>query len=186
MADVGEPVERQGQSVVLAPGEGRAIPLGDAGTVTLKAVGAETGGRLSAYEFATPPRTAGPPLHLHRGWDEAFYVLEGEMTFLVDGQTFAAPAGSFVFVPRGVLHTFWNEGAAPARQLTVFTPAGIEGYFEEATRVLGAGGDEALGAAMALMAKHDMVVPPGTGPAYGALAQSAPPDAVTGGHQGTS
>ena len=171
MADVGEAVVRHGQSVVLAPGAGRAIPLGDAGTVTLKAVGAETGGTLSVYEFVTPPRTAGPPLHLHRGWDEAFYVLEGELTFLVDGRTHNAPAGSFVFVPRGVLHTFWNASAAPARNLPVFTPAGIEDYFEEATRVLAAGGDEALEAATALMEKHDMVVPPGTRPAYGALTQ---------------
>lgn len=171
MADVGETVAREGQSVILAPGAGRAIPLGEAGNVTLKAVGAETGGTLSVYEFVTPPRTAGPPLHLHRTWDEAFYVLEGEMTFLVDGQTHSAPAGSFVFVPRGVLHTFWNESAAPARQLTVFTPAGIEAYFEEATGVLVADGDEVLEAAAALMAKHDMVVPPGTGPAYGALTQ---------------
>jgi quercetin dioxygenase-like cupin family protein len=166
MADVGGAAVRHGQSVVLAPGAGRAIPLGDAGTVTLKAVGAETGGTLSVYEFVTPPRTAGPPLHLHRGWDEAFYVLEGEMTFLVDGRTHAAPAGSFVFVPRGVLHTFWNESAAPARNLTAFTPAGIEDYFEEATRV--------LAAATELMEKHDMVVPPGTRPAYGALTQLDP------------
>jgi quercetin dioxygenase-like cupin family protein len=169
MEDGDEPVTRQGQSVVLAPGVGRDISLGDAGTVTLKAVATDSGGTLSAYEFATPPATAGPPLHLHRTWDEAFYVLEGEMTFLIDGRTHAAPAGSFVFVPRGMLHTFWNGSDAPARQLVVFTPAGIEAYFEEVTRVLADGGDEALDAAAALMAKYDMIVPPGTGPAYGAL-----------------
>src|SRR5215210_1025498 len=118
MADTGETVARHGQSVVLVPGAGRVIPLGEAGDVTLKAGHRETGGALSAYEFAMPPATAGPPLHLHRGWDEAFYVLEGEVTFLIDGRTSAAAAGSFVFVPRGVLHTFWNAGAAPAKQLT--------------------------------------------------------------------
>ena len=174
MADVGETVARHRRGIVLDPGAGRVVPPGDAGDVTLKAVGAETGGRMSVYEFVSPPRTAGPPVHLHRGWDEAFYVLEGEMTFLVDGRTHAAPAGSFVFVPRGVLHTFWNESAAPARNLTVFTPAGIEAYFEEATRALAAGGDEALAVAVALMEKHDMVMPPGTGPAYGALTPADP------------
>src|SRR5215204_5953792 len=130
MVDPTETVGRHGETVVLAPGAGRVIPLGNAGDVTLKAVGRDTGGTLAIYEFAMPPATAGPPLHLHRGWDEAFYVLAGEVTFLIDGRTSVAPAGSFVFVPRGVLHTFWNEGAVPARQLTVFTPAGIEDYFE--------------------------------------------------------
>ena len=102
------------------------IPLGEAGNVIFKAVSRETGGTLSAYEFAAPPSTAGPPLHLHRSWDEAFYVLEGEMTFLIDGSTHTAPAGSFVFIPRGTLHTFWNVSATPAKQLTFFTPAGME------------------------------------------------------------
>ncbi|MDP9367651.1 MAG: cupin domain-containing protein [Chloroflexota bacterium] len=174
MVDADGAVPGHGQPVVLAPGEGRTIPLGEAGIVTLKAVSAGTGGTLSAYEFVAPPATAGPPLHLHRGWDEAFYVLEGEMTFLIDGQTSTAPAGSFVFVPRGILHTFWNESAAPARQLTVFTPAGIEEYFEEVTQVMTAGGEDTLEAAMTLMEKHDMVLPRTSRQAYGALTNPSP------------
>ena len=169
MVDADGAVPEPAKAVVLAPGAGRAIPRGEAGIVTLKAVSAETGGTLSAYEFVTPPATAGPPLHLHRSWDEAFYVLEGEMTFLIDGQTRTAPAGSFVFVPRGILHTFWNESPAPARQLTVFTPAGIEAYFEAVTRIMAAGGDDTLEAATTLMEKHDMIVPPSTRQAYGTL-----------------
>ena len=176
MAEINDPVARQVQSVVLAPGAGRDISLGPAGTVTLKAVAADTGGALSAYECVVPPATAGPPTHLHRDWDEAFYVLEGEMTFLIDGRTHRASAGSFVFIPRGILHTFWNASDAPATQLTVFTPAGIEAYFEEVTRVLADGGDEAIDAAAALMAKHDMIVPPATGPAYGALTPADRPE----------
>lgn len=155
------------QTVVLPPGAGREVPLGAAGDVILKLEGSASGGALTIYEYTVPPATAGPPLHLHRGWDEAFSVLAGEMTFLIDGTTSAAPAGSFVFVPRGVLHTFWNEGAVPATQLTVFTPAGIEDYFDAVIAVLAAGGDEAT--APAVMARHDMVVPPSERPAYGAL-----------------
>jgi len=176
MTDIDDPVTRHGQSVVLAPGAGRNISLGDAGTVTLKAVAADSGGTLSAYEFTTPPATAGPPLHLHRTWDEAFYVLAGEMTFLIDGHTHAAAAGSFVFIPRGIVHTFWNASEAPVTQLVVFTPAGIEAYFEEVTRVLADGGDEALDAAAALMAEHDMIVPREARPAYGALQAADRPE----------
>ena len=175
MADVERTDAQRGQSVVRAPGEGHVISFGDAGEATLKAVSRDSAGTMSAYEFAIPPATAGPPLHLHRGWDEAFYVLEGEMTFLIDGRTSTAPAGSFIFIPRGILHTFWNESAAPAKQLTVFTPAGIEAYFEEVTRVIAAG-DDTLEAATALMEKHDMIVPPGTRQAYGALTRSEAPE----------
>jgi quercetin dioxygenase-like cupin family protein len=176
MTDLDAPSTQPGQSVILTPGAGRQIPLGDAGVVTLKAVGAETEGRLAIYEFVTPPATAGPPLHLHRAWDEAFYVLEGEMTFLIDGREHLAPAGSFVFVPRGILHTFWNASDAPAKQLTVFTPAGIEDYFEAVAQVLADGGEEALEAAAALMAQHDMVVPQDARPAYGGLTPADRPE----------
>jgi quercetin dioxygenase-like cupin family protein len=174
LADVNSSTNQRRQSVLRAPGEGQAIPLGDAGVVTLKAVGAETNGTMAVYEFATPPATAGPPLHLHRNWDEAFYVLEGEMTFLIDGETSTAPAGSFIYIPQGILHTFWNASAAPAKQLTIFTPAGIEHYFAAVTRVMAAGAEETLAAAIALMEQHDMIVPPGSRQAYGALSPSDP------------
>jgi quercetin dioxygenase-like cupin family protein len=157
------------RSLFNLPGGGQRIPLGDAGVVTLKAIGKDTGGSLTVYEFVTPARTAGPPLHLHRTMDEAFYVLEGEMTFIVGDEITTAPAGAFVFVPRGVLHTFWNESELPARQLTVFTPSGIEHYFEEVTDVLATGGADALEAAAVLMEKHDMIVPPANRPAYESL-----------------
>src|SRR5215213_2935273 len=116
MTDSGQREAESSRATFVLPGEGRDIPLGDAGVVTMKAEGRTTGGTMSAYEFVSPPRTAGPPLHIHRTWDEAFYVLEGEMTFLIDGHTHRALAGSFVFIPRGILHTFWNAGDAPATQ----------------------------------------------------------------------
>ena len=161
------------RSIVRGPGDGEVVSLGDAGDVTLKAVGAETGGNLAIYEFSMPPSTAGPPEHLHRSWDEAFIVLDGEMTFLIDGETHLAPAGSVVFIPRGVPHTFWNAGDAPARQVTVFTPAGIEHYFRDVTAVLAAGGEASLDAAVALMGRHDMVVSASDRGGYGALSSRA-------------
>jgi mannose-6-phosphate isomerase-like protein (cupin superfamily) len=165
-ADGSTPV---GNISVQGPGQGRTIPLGDAGTVTMKVDGAGSGGSMSIYEFQMPARTAGPPEHLHRGWDEAFYVLDGTMTFLIEGETRMAPAGSCVFVPHGVLHTFWNQSDVPARQLTMFTPAGIEDYFDALTRFLSAGTPEELAEAERLMADHDMVVPHNARPAYGML-----------------
>lgn len=65
MAANGPIGHQQAQSVVRSPGEGRTIPLGDAGVVTLKAVGGETSGTLSVYEFIIPPRTTTPPAPEH-------------------------------------------------------------------------------------------------------------------------
>src|SRR5205814_9729815 len=75
------------------------------GLTTIKADGAETGGRVLVTEQLMP-RGTGSPLHVHHNEDEWFYVLEGELTIWVDGTTVAAGAGSFVFGPRDVPHTF--------------------------------------------------------------------------------
>src|SRR5215211_2580895 len=79
------------------------------------------GGRLSA-EFR------GPPLHNH-DFGEAFYVLEGELTFQLRDKVFTRKAGELAFAPRGVPHTYANHSGAEARALIVCTPAGFERYF---------------------------------------------------------
>ena len=77
----------------------------------------------------TRPRPGdGPALH-HHDFDEAFYVLEGELTFQLHDQLRTVGPGEIVFVPRGAPHTFANLSDAPARQLIVCTPAGFERYF---------------------------------------------------------
>jgi quercetin dioxygenase-like cupin family protein len=87
----------------------------------------ESDGAVTLIETAPPPG-AGPPLH-HHDFDEAFYVLEGELTFRLRDELVTARAGDMVFAPRGVPHTFANLSGAPARQLIVCTPAGFERYF---------------------------------------------------------
>jgi quercetin dioxygenase-like cupin family protein len=87
----------------------------------------ESDAQVSVIETGPPPG-AGPPLH-HHDFDEAFYVLEGELTFQLRDELVTARAGDLVFAPRGVPHTFRNLSDAPARQLIVCTPAGFERYF---------------------------------------------------------
>jgi quercetin dioxygenase-like cupin family protein len=77
------------------------------------------------------PPGQGPPLHTHANEDESWYVLDGELRFKLDSEIRAAPAGSFVFVPRGTVHAFQNEGREPARTLVIFTPAGRERFFDD-------------------------------------------------------
>jgi uncharacterized cupin superfamily protein len=67
-------------------------------------------------------------LHVHANEDEAWYVLEGELRFRLDARIASAPAGTFVFVPRGTPQCFRNAGEQPARILVLFPPAGMERY----------------------------------------------------------
>ncbi len=92
--------------------------------------GAESGGAYFAMEAIVPPG-GGPPPHIHRNEDETFYVLEGEVEFLLGDRIVTGSAGDFVSVPRGTVHRFHNAGSARARLILTFTPAGIEKFFEE-------------------------------------------------------
>jgi mannose-6-phosphate isomerase-like protein (cupin superfamily) len=69
----------------------------------------------------TPPRLVAP-LHVHHDEDEAWYVLEGTLRFRLGDEEIDVPAGSGLFGPRGVPHTFWNPRSEPTRYLVVLTP----------------------------------------------------------------
>jgi mannose-6-phosphate isomerase-like protein (cupin superfamily) len=112
-------------------------------------------------EWLAPPDGSGPPPHIHRVTDEGFYVLEGTFGFLAGEETLRRSGGTYVFVPRGQAHTFWNDGPNPARLLIVISPAGFEPYFAELSAGLAAAGDSpdaALRVRQALSAKYDIEV----------------------------
>ena len=90
--------------------------------------GEDTGGQVSVTEIEVPPHTAGPPLHTH-DFDEAFYVLEGELIFQVEDTLATKGAGEISFAPRNVVHALANHSDAPARYLLVCTPAGFERHW---------------------------------------------------------
>ena len=82
----------------VASGEGLANVWWKSGRVTVKAGGAETDHTFSQIE-TEDPRGSGPPLHLHHNEDETFYVLEGEVTFLVGDERIDLAAGDYLFGP---------------------------------------------------------------------------------------
>jgi quercetin dioxygenase-like cupin family protein len=88
----------------------------------------ETDGHVSVTEIVVPPHSAGPPLHTH-DFDEAFYMLEGELTFQVDDALVKKGAGELSFAARNVRHTLANHSDASARYLLVCTPAGFERHW---------------------------------------------------------
>jgi len=88
----------------------------------------ETGGYVSVTEVVVPAHNAGPPLHTH-DFDEAFYMLEGELIFQVEDTLVTKSAGELSFAPRNVPHALANQSDAPARYVLVCTPAGFERHW---------------------------------------------------------
>jgi quercetin dioxygenase-like cupin family protein len=89
-----------------------------------KATAADTGGLLSIVEVTEHPG-AEAPLHVHHRDDEAFWVLDGSLTFEVGDATIEASAGDYVFGPRGIPHRF-IVGDHGCRMLFILVPGGIE------------------------------------------------------------
>ena len=110
-------------------GEGLANFWWKTGRMTVKAGGAETGHAFAQVESFDPRGTA-TPLHVHHNEDEAFYVVEGEVTVLTGGERIDLVAGDYLFAPRDVPHTTIVTSES-ARYITTISPAGLEDLFVE-------------------------------------------------------
>jgi len=109
------------RAIVVPPGAGRRV-----GNVEFLARTADTPRfTLGIIEIA-PGREL--EAHVHGDEDDAFYILEGEMTFFFgdEDEEAVAPPGTFVLVPPGVRHGFRNPGRGPVRMLNVHAPAGFD------------------------------------------------------------
>jgi quercetin dioxygenase-like cupin family protein len=92
----------------------------------------QSDGQLSMMEMTVPARSPGPPLHRH-DFDEAFFMLEGELVFQVEAELCTKRAGEFSFAPRNVAHALANHSDQDARYLLICTPAGLERQFARMT-----------------------------------------------------
>jgi quercetin dioxygenase-like cupin family protein len=110
-------------------GQGRTIAIvGD--VYRFLATGEDTNGTYALMEAIVPPG-GGPPPHVHSREEEGFYVLEGEVTLVIDGKPLVATAGMFANLPVGIPHSFKNESSRPAKMLISLAPAGPEQMFFE-------------------------------------------------------
>jgi mannose-6-phosphate isomerase-like protein (cupin superfamily) len=107
------------------------------------ATGEDTNSKYSLIEALVGPG-GGPPLHVHSREDEGFYILEGEITFTINGERVVATAGMFANLPVGTPHSFKNESDKPAKMLVSLTPAGLEKMFMEIAVPLAEGATTAL------------------------------------------
>jgi mannose-6-phosphate isomerase-like protein (cupin superfamily) len=107
------------EPIVVPPGEGHVL-----GNVEFLARTADT----PRFNLAIIEIAAGRELeaHVHETEDDAFYILEGELTFVLPDREVRAGPGAFVLVPPGNEHGFRNDGAGSARMLNVHAPAGFD------------------------------------------------------------
>jgi mannose-6-phosphate isomerase-like protein (cupin superfamily) len=87
----------------------------------------DAGSDFVVAEWSAPPPAAGErepmaPVHIHRGDDEAWYVLEGALGFSFDGVESTVSAGGAAIAKAGVAHTYWNAASATTRYLLIMTP----------------------------------------------------------------
>ena len=115
---------------VVRPTDEKKTIYGAGDEYAFLAAGDETNGRYFIMEALVPPG-AGPPPHRQTREEEAFYVLEGTVTFRANDETIEAGPGTFLHIPSGAVHNFINESAEPARMLIFFAPPGIEVMFDE-------------------------------------------------------
>ena len=128
--------------IIRSSQQGRTVSLvGD--VYRFLATGEDTNGKYALIEALVGPG-GGPPPHVHSREEEGFYILEGEITFTVNGERVVATAGTFANVPVGTPHSFKNESNKPAKMLTSVAPAGLEKMFMEIGVPLAEGATTAL------------------------------------------
>jgi mannose-6-phosphate isomerase-like protein (cupin superfamily) len=119
---------RRAASVILGPGEGHAYYTARGSEMFFKATAELDGGDLSLMERTLPPGGRRPPPHRHTNCSEAYFVLDGVVSVIVDGEELTVGREGFVLVPRGTAHTFGNTSPEPARLLVIHAPA-ADAYF---------------------------------------------------------
>jgi mannose-6-phosphate isomerase-like protein (cupin superfamily) len=141
--------------IVLGPEEGRSLTLGKGLRLCFKVDDAETDGRYSVSVVEVAANDAGTTAHVHREHDELFFVVAGTPSFEIEAETHETEPGSFVFVPRGSRHRWWNPGEEPSSVLDIHAPSfGFERFIHDLVELSATG--EATPEAMATLGtRHD-------------------------------
>lgn len=122
--------------------------------------GSGTGGGLDLFEMQVAPQARMPVPHYHESWDETVFGLEGAVTFRVEGRDRMVGPGESLFIRRGQVHGFRNDGPGPACCLCILTPGVLgPGYFREIAGLLAATPPEPA-ALKAVMLRHGLVPVP--------------------------
>jgi mannose-6-phosphate isomerase-like protein (cupin superfamily) len=113
---------------VVGPGEGERRYSARGSVMFFKALAEQNGGDFSLMERTLPPAGRRPPPHRHTNCSEAYFVLDGLVTIMVEDEELTVGPEGFVLIPRGTAHTFGNAGEGEARLLVIHAPA-MDAYF---------------------------------------------------------
>ncbi len=144
-----------GKAHTVLPGEGRSVEMGVVSMRVLAGGDAETGGAFTLAEFYGRGEGPWTVPHLHRGFEESFFVLDGSFTFTVGEDAIEATQGMYILVPRGTAHTI-SAAEGGGRFLTLMVPGGLEEMFFELGRL----GPDAIrdpAARAAISARYDSI-----------------------------
>ena len=127
---------QEARGLLVEAGEGATVvnPLG--GSMVFKVRGGETDGGMTVFVAINAPGT-GPPLHTHANEDELMLVTEGAFRFQIGDERREAGVGAVAYIPRGLPHTWRVLGQATGKMFIVFSPAGMERFFERMAEYAG-------------------------------------------------
>jgi quercetin dioxygenase-like cupin family protein len=116
--------------ITIGKTEGTSVSVvGDTYRILIK--GEHTAHAYSAIDMLIPP-DGGPGPHAHAGFQESFYVIEGEIEVKSEVSTYTAKKGSFINIPKGgIVHCFKNKTKETAHLLCFVVPSGLEEFFIE-------------------------------------------------------
>jgi quercetin dioxygenase-like cupin family protein len=121
--------------IVTPPGEGDVLQFSPTELLIWKAT-LDSTQAFDQLTLTAQPGHVGAPEHVHSGVEECFYVLDGAFRFKVADSIVVAEPGTFLFVPRGVAHTWTNALDVASTMLLTFVPGGMKAFFTEAAPLM--------------------------------------------------
>jgi quercetin dioxygenase-like cupin family protein len=146
-----------GMPGVAAATAGMVIPGPTGQRMTVKISGAASRGAYSLIEYSHAAGAAGPPAHVHRQHEEAFYVIDGELTLAIGATTITVRAGESAVVPRGAVHRPSNASGRPVRFVFLSSPPMDDFFAELGELVTRCGGEPPAAELLQLGDRHDSV-----------------------------
>jgi mannose-6-phosphate isomerase-like protein (cupin superfamily) len=127
---------------------------------TYKVLSKSVQGSAAIVEHTLEGKSLGAPMHKHTHEDEISYVLEGQLSVIQDGKEQKALSGQYIIKPRGIFHTFWNEGTERLHFIEFIVPGNFSNYFNELAPFLAAGQPPQMDKVRETAARYGLIVDP--------------------------